>query len=284
MPLKRALADALVLKKVRGTFGGRLRFFISGSAPLSSDLAEFFHAFGVLILEGYGLIGDRARRRSSTGRGRGSSGPLGPPCPGPRLESRQTARSSFGGAGVMRRYHNRPEATAEALDNDGWLHTGDIGELDARGFLKITDRKKDLIKTSGGKYIAPQAVEGQLTLLCRFVGQVLVHGNTRHFCSALITLNEQEIRAWSQEAGLGQKSLAELAGDQRVRDLIQSGVDELNAKLPKYESIKKFALLPAEFSVESGELTPSLKLKRRLVEQKYAPLLDSFYEGAVREL
>jgi long-chain acyl-CoA synthetase len=278
-----ALADALVFKKVRGTFGGRLRFFISGSAPLSKDLAEFFHAFGVLILEGYGLTESSAATFVNRPKAY-QLGTVGLALPGTDVTIAEDGEILVRGRGVMRRYHNRPEATAEALDRDGWLHTGDIGELDARGFLKITDRKKDLIKTSGGKYIAPQAVEGHLTLLCRYVGQVLLHGNTRNFCSALITLNEAEIRAWSQQAGLGQKPLAELAADQRVRALIQSAVDELNARLPKHESIKKFALLPAEFSVESGELTPSLKLKRRLVEQKYAALLASFYEGTVREI
>jgi long-chain acyl-CoA synthetase len=277
-----AAADALVFAKVRETFGGRLRFFVSGSAPLANDLAEFFHAFGILILEGYGLTESGAAtfvNRPEAYR----FGTVGLPLPGMEFRIARDGEIFVRGRGVMRRYHNRPEATAEALDRDGWLHTGDIGELDSDGFLRITDRKKDLIKTSGGKYIAPRALEGRLALLCPYADQVLVHGDNRKFCSALITFNTTEIRAWAQLSGLGQKSLSELAADERVRALIQSAVDELNAMLPSHALIKKFALLPVEFSVESGELTPSLKPKRHLIEQKYAPLLASFYESATRQ-
>jgi long-chain acyl-CoA synthetase len=283
LALRAGLADALVFKKVRATFGGRLRFFISGSAPLSKDLADFFHAFGVLILEGYGLTESSAAtfvNREKAYR----FGTVGRALPGTEVRIAGDGEILVRGRGLMRRYHNRPEATAEAIDSDGWLHTGDIGELDAEGFLKITDRKKDLIKTSGGKYVAPQAVERGLAMLCRFVGQVLVHGNSRKFCSALITPNEAEVRAWAEQAGLGSKPIAEIVENERMRSVIQAAVDELNARLPKHEAIRRFALLPAEFTVESGELTPSLKLKRRLVEQKYAALLDSFYEGGLREL
>jgi len=282
LAVQAAAADALVFRKVRETFGGRLRFFVSGSAPLASDLAEFFHAFGILILEGYGLTESGAAtfvNRPQAYR----FGTVGLSLPGMEVRVARDGEIFVRGRGVMRRYHNRPEATAEALDHDGWLHTGDIGELDADGFLKITDRKKDLIKTSGGKYIAPRALEGRLAHLCRYADQVLVHGDNRKFCSALITFNPAEIRAWAQLSGLGQNSLAELAADHRVRALIQSSVDELNTMLPRHASIRKFALLPVEFSVESGELTPSLKPKRRLIEQKYAPLLASFYESASRQ-
>src|ERR1700693_2853384 len=282
LAVQTAAADALVFRKVRETFGGRLRFFVSGSAPLASDLAEFFHAFGILILEGYGLTESGAAafvNRPQSYR----FGTVGLSLPGMEVRVARDGEIFVRGRGVMRRYHNRPEATAEALDHDGWLHTGDIGELDADGFLKITDRKKDLIKTSGGKYIAPRALEGRLAHLCRYADQVLVHGDNRKFCSALITFNPAEIRAWAQLSGLGQNSLAELAADHRVRALIQSSVDELNTMLPRHASIRKFALLPVEFSVESGELTPSLKPKRRLIEQKYAPLLASFYESASRQ-
>jgi long-chain acyl-CoA synthetase len=282
LSVQAAAADALVFRKVRETFGGRLRFFVSGSAPLASDLAEFFHAFGILILEGYGLTESGAATFVNR-PGAYRFGTVGRPLPGMEVRIAQDGEIFVRGRGVMRRYHNRPEATAEALDRDGWLHTGDIGELDADGFLKITDRKKDLIKTSGGKYIAPRALEGRLANLCRYADQVLVHGDNRKFCSALITFNPAEIRAWAEQTGLGQNSLAELAADHRVRALIQSAVDELNTMLPKHASIRKFALLPVEFSVESGELTPSLKPKRRLIEQKYAPLLASFYESATRQ-
>jgi long-chain acyl-CoA synthetase len=278
-----AAADALVFRKVRDAFGGRLRFFVSGSAPLASDLAEFFHAFGVLILEGYGLTESGAAtfvNRPTAYR----FGSVGQALPGTEIRIAKDGEVFLRGRSVMRRYHNRPEATADALDRDGWLHTGDIGELDANGFLTITDRKKDLIKTSGGKYVAPRALEGRLALLCPYADQILVHGDNRKFCSALITFKEPEIRAWAQQTGLGQKTMAELAEDRQVRALIQSSVDELNAMLPGHASIKKFALLPVEFSVESGELTPSLKPRRHAIEQKYAPLLASFYGGATREV
>ncbi len=276
LALRAAVADALVFRKVRETFGGRLRFFISGSAPLATDLAEFFHAFGILILEGYGLTESSAVafvNRPEAYR----FGTVGLAVPGTEVRIAEDGEIFLRGRGILRRYHNQPEASAEALDLDGWLHTGDIGELDSNGFLKITDRKKDLIKTSAGKYVAPRAVEGRFALLCPYADQVLVHGDNRKFCSALITLNGPEIRAWAAQAGLEEKSLAELAADQRVRILFQSAVDELNARLQRHETIKRFALLPDDFSVESGELTPSLKPRRRFIERKYASVLTSFY-------
>ena len=275
---KAAAADLLVGRKIRRIFGGRVRFFMSGSAPLSRELAEFFHAFGVLVLQGYGLTESSAATFVSRPEAY-RFGTVGLPVPGMEVRIAEDGEILLRGRGVMRRYHNLPDATAEAIDDKGWLHTGDIGELDPQGFLKITDRKKDLIKTSGGKYVAPQALESRLALHCRYVGQVLVHGNNRSFCAALVTLNEAEIRAWAREAGLEGKPLTELAADARVHALIQSSIRELNERLPRHEAIKRFAVLPTEFSVESGELTPSLKLKRRIVEQRYAPLLASLYSG-----
>ena len=282
LAVKAAAADRLVLRKLRALFGGRLRFFISGSAPLGKDLPEFFHAFGVLLLEGYGLTESSAAtfvNRPLAFR----FGTVGLPLPGTEVRVARDGEILLRGPGVMRRYHNQPEATAEALDADGWLHTGDIGQVDPEGFLTITDRKKDLIKTSGGKYVAPRALEGRLALLCRYVDQVLVHGDNRKFCSALITLNEPEIRSWAEARGIGKKHLADLAADGRVRALVRSAVEELNAKVASHESIRKFALLPSEFSVESGELTPSLKPRRRVIERKYARVLESFYEGSALE-
>jgi long-chain acyl-CoA synthetase len=283
LAVKGAAADALVARKIRSIFGDRLRFVISGSAPLDRELALFFNAFGILILEGYGLTessGATFVNRPEACR----FGTVGLAVPGMEVRIAEDGEILLRGRGVMRRYHNRPDADVEGIDSEGWLHTGDIGELDARGFLKITDRKKDLIKTSGGKYVAPQALENRLAIHCRYVGQVLVYGNNRSFCAALITLNEAEIRAWARETGLDQKPFSELVQDPRVHALIQSAVRDLNAALPGHEAIKKFALLPTEFSVDSGELTPSLKLKRRLVEQRYAALLASLYEGTVRDL
>jgi long-chain acyl-CoA synthetase len=178
----------------------------------------------------------------------------------------------------MRGYHGLPEATREALDG-GWLHTGDVGSLDAEGFLTITDRKKDLIKTSGGKYVAPQWLEGRLKAACLYVSQVVVHGDSRSFCSALITLDEEALARWAAGRGLA-GSYAELAAHPDAHALIQRFVDQVNATLPGYATIRRFALLAADLTLESGDLTTSLKVKRKAVEQKYRPVLDRLYEEA----
>ncbi|HEY7412055.1 MAG TPA: long-chain fatty acid--CoA ligase [Vicinamibacteria bacterium] len=277
---RRWIADRLVFRKLRARFGGRLRFFISGSAPLSREVAEFFHAAGVLILEGYGLTESSAATCVNR-PDRYRFGTVGPALPGTELRvAPADGEVLIRGRGVMRGYHGLPEATAEALDAEGWLRTGDIGTVDDEGFLTITDRKKDLIKTSGGKYIAPQAIEGRFKAACPYVAQVLVHGDRRKFCSALVTLEPEAIRAWAAGHGLGSLSLAELAAHPLVNALIQGHVDELNAKLASFETVKKFAVLPVEFTPESGDLTASLKLKRKHVEGKYAAQLDAFYAEA----
>ena len=201
LAMKYSIADKLVFSKLRARFGGRIRIFVSGSAPLSRDLAEFFHAAGLLILEGYGLTETSAAtfiNRVS----RYKFGSVGLPVPGTKVKiAEEDGEILISGRGVMRGYHNLDEATKETLTEDRWLRTGDIGHLDADGYLFITDRKKDLIKTSGGKYIAPQALEGKLKLLCPLVSQVVVHGNNRNFCSALIALDPEAIGKWAQENG-----------------------------------------------------------------------------------
>jgi long-chain acyl-CoA synthetase len=177
-----------------------------------------------------------------------------------------------------------PDATREAKDAEGWLHTGDIGKLHPDGFLEITDRKKDLIKTSGGKYVAPQMLEGKLKALCPYVSQVLVHGNNRNFCVALLTLDEEAMKKWGGDHGHAGKGVADLAKLDEVKQLLQGYLDQLNHELPSYETVKKFAVLPADFTQEAGELTPSLKVKRKVVEEKHHALLDSFYEKALAEI
>jgi long-chain acyl-CoA synthetase len=283
LALKYRLATKLVFSKLQDRFGGRLRFFVSGSAPLSRPVAEFFHAAGILILEGYGLTETSAA--SFVNRPHAYKfGTVGQPLPGTQVRiDPSDGEILIKSRGVMRGYKGLPEATAEALDAEGWLHTGDIGELDAEGFLRITDRKKDLIKTSGGKYVAPQNLEGRLKALCPYVSQVLVHGNNRNFCSALITLDPEAIGRWAAEHGRGGASYEDLTRDPEVRALIQGCVDQLNATLASYETIKKFALLPADLSLEAGELTPSLKVKRKAVEAKYRALLDEFYTGTGKD-
>jgi long-chain acyl-CoA synthetase len=283
LALKNAVADRLVFSKLRARFGGNIRFFISGGAPLSREIAEFFHACGILILEGYGLTETSAASFVNTVDAY-KFGSVGQPIPGVELKIAESdGEILIKSRGVMRGYYNLPEASAEVL-HDGWMHTGDIGEVDAKGFLKITDRKKDLIKTSGGKYVAPQKLEGKLKTLSPYISQVLVHGNTRNFCSALITLNEDEIRKWAGDNGLGSASYADIAADDRTKSMISRFVTELNSDLASYETIKKFSLLPADFAQETGELTPTLKVKRKVVETKYKSMLDDFYAGAVQNI
>lgn len=283
LALKYNIADRLVFSKLKNRFGGRIRFLISGSAALSREMAEFFHAADILILEGYGLTESSAAsfvNRPDTFK----FGTVGPALPGIEVKiAEEDGEILFRGRGVMRGYHNLPEVTAETL-KDGWLVTGDIGELDEDGFLRITDRKKDLIKTSGGKYVAPQKLEGTLKALCPYLSQVLVHGNNRNYCTALVTLDEEGIGIWAAENGLEGKSIAELAEDEKTNAMVQTAVDKLNADLPSYETIKKFAILKQDLSEESGELTPSLKVKRKVVESHYADILDGFYEGAIKQV
>jgi long-chain acyl-CoA synthetase len=280
LALQHGLASRLVFAKIQARFGGRLRFFISGSAPLSREIAEFFHAAGVLICEGYGLTESSAA--SCVNRPQAFRfGSVGLPLPGTEIAiAPQDGEILIRGRGVMRGYHHLPEVSAETLGADGWLRTGDIGRLDADGYLHITDRKKDLIKTSGGKYVAPQTLEGRLKASCPYLSQVVVHGDNRNFCVALVTLDEEAVRAWGKDHGLAELSLASLAADERVRALLEPYFGRLNASLARYETIKDFAILPNDLTIEAGELTPSLKVKRKFVEQRYQSILDGFYRGA----
>lgn len=283
LALQLALAEKLVFKKLKATFGGRLRFFISGSAPLSRDIAEFFHACGVLILEGYGLTESSAA--STVNRiSKYRFGTVGIPLPGTVVRiAPEDGEILIKSPAIMRGYHNLPEQSAEALTADGWLHTGDIGEIDSDGFIRITDRKKDLIKTSGGKYVAPQMIEGKLKAACPYLSQVVVHGDTRNFCSALFSVDEEAVMKWARDNGYGSKSYKEVAESPELRALIEPYVDQVNRELAKWETIKKFAILPRDLTIEEGELTPSLKVKRKAVEQKYKAMLDQLYEGSLAD-
>jgi long-chain acyl-CoA synthetase len=283
LSVSHSLADKLVLSKVRNRFGGRLRFFVSGSAALSREVAEFFDAAGITILEGYGLTETSAA--SFINRpGEVRIGTVGQPLPGTEVKiAPEDGEILIRGRGVMRGYHGMAEATRETIDG-GWLRTGDIGVLSDDKFLQITDRKKDLIKTSGGKYVAPQAIEGQLKAASPYLSQVLVHGNNRNFVVALVTLDEDAVKKWAEANGQGGKSIAELSKLPEVTALVQGAVDEINKHLASYESVKKFGILPSDFTLEAGELTPSLKLKRKVIEQKHKALLDSFYGEAVSKI
>ncbi|MFE7334898.1 AMP-dependent synthetase/ligase [Streptomyces griseus] len=276
---KHKVADALVYSKIRDAFGGRLRACISGSAALAPDIGYFFAGAGVHILEGYGLTETSAASFVNPGEAY-RTGTVGKPLPGTEVRIADDGEILLRGPGVMDGYHKLPDKTAEVLESDGWIHTGDIGELSADGYLRITDRKKDLIKTSGGKYVAPAEVEGQFKAVCPFVSNILVHGADRNFCTALIALDEPTILGWAAENGLEGKSYAEVVAAPQTVELIDGYVKRLNEGLQRWQTIKKFRLLPRDLDVEHGELTPSLKLKRPVVERQYQGLIDEMYAGS----
>ncbi|MGW0699383.1 AMP-dependent synthetase/ligase [Streptomyces sp. NPDC002867] len=276
---KHKVADALVYAKLRDAFGGRLRAAVSGSAALAPDIGYFFSGAGIHILEGYGLTESSAASFINPGEAY-RTGTVGKPVPGCEVRIADDGEILLRGPGIMEGYHKLPEKTAEVLEPDGWFHTGDIGELSADGYLRITDRKKDLIKTSGGKYIAPAEVEGQFKAVCPFVSNILVHGADRNFCTALIALDEPTILGWAEENGLGGRSYAEVVASPQVEQLIDGYVKRLNEGLQRWQTIKKFRLLPRDLDIEHGELTPSLKLKRPVVEREYKDLIDEMYAGS----
>ncbi len=275
-----ALADRLVLAKVRERFGGRVRFFISGSARLDPELSWWFATVGMPIIEGYGLTETSAAtcvNRPAAGRHR--HGSVGWPLPGTEVRIADDGEVLVKGPGVMARYHGQPEATSEVFTDDGFFRTGDVGEVDDRGFVRITDRKKDVFKTSGGKYISPATIESRFKGICPVVGQFVVVGNERNYAAALVTLDPQALEQWAAEHGHGGRDYADLATSQEARDLVQHYVDELNAGLNQWETIKRFTILDHDLTVDSGDLTPSLKLRRRSVIRKYSDTVDALYEG-----
>jgi len=269
------LFDRLVFAKIRDRFGGRVRFFISGAAALNQEIAEWFHAAGILILEGYGLT------ESSAGSFVNHPddyrmGTVGPVFPASEVKLGEGDEILIKGPGVMEGYHNLPEETAKSLTDDGWLRTGDKGELDADGYLRITGRIKELFKTSGGKYIAPPAIESKFKAICPYASQFVVFGNERNFCVALITLDPDALADWAEENRVSGDYAAIVASD-ACEKMVQGYVEELNRRLNRWETIKKWKLLDHDLSVESGELTPSMKVKRNVVEANYAAVIDAFY-------
>ncbi|GGY63368.1 AMP-dependent synthetase [Streptomyces olivaceoviridis] len=276
---KHKVADGLVYGKLREAFGGRLRACVSGASALSPEIGYFFAGAGIHILEGYGLTETSAASFVNPGEAY-RTGTVGKPLPGTEVRIADDGEILLRGPGVMEGYHKLPEKTAEVLESDGWFHTGDIGELSPDGYLRITDRKKDLIKTSGGKYVAPAEVEGQFKAVCPYVSNILVHGADRNYCTALIALDEIAIQEWAKENGLEGKSYAEVVAAPQTVEMVDGYVRELNAGLQRWQTIKKFRLLPRDLDVEHGEITPSLKLKRPVVEREYKHLIDDMYAGA----
>ncbi|MEU3275753.1 AMP-dependent synthetase/ligase [Streptomyces antibioticus] len=275
---KHKVADRLVYAKIRDAFGGNLRACISGSAALAPEIGYFFAGAGIHILEGYGLTESSAASFVNPGEAY-RTGTVGKPLPGTEVRIADDGEILLRGPGIMEGYHGLPDKTAEVLEADGWFHTGDIGELSADGYLRITDRKKDLIKTSGGKYIAPAEVEGQFKAVCPYVSNILVHGADRNFCTALIALDEVSLLDWAKDNGLAGKSYAEVVAAPATVALVEGYVQQLNEGLQKWQTIKKFRLLPRDLDVEHGEITPSLKLKRPVVEREYKHLIDEMYAG-----
>jgi long-chain acyl-CoA synthetase len=275
LAMQYALASRLVFARIHHLLGGNIRYMTSGGAPLSRDIAEFFHAIGILILEGYGLT-ETTPVLTVNRPDRYRLGSVGQPLDCCEVRIAHDGEILGRGANVARGYHRRPEETAESWDATGWFHTGDIGEFDADGFLHITDRKKDLIKTSGGKYVAPQKIENLLKLQPH-VSQAVVIGDQRNYCVALLTLDADAMAAWAREAGLAAADPSALAADPAVRALVESEVAAVNAQLASFETVKRFHILPADLTIESGELTPSLKVKRKVVAERFEREIAALY-------
>ena len=278
LKLQRALAERLVFSKIKARTGGRLRLFVSGGAPLAREIAEFFGAAGLLILEGYGLTETSPVIACNRGDDM-KPGTVGKPLDGVEVKIASDGEILARGPNIMKGYFNKPEATAEAIDPEGWFHTGDIGVIDEDGFLVITDRKKDLIVTSGGKKVAPQPIENRLKTSA-FIAEVVMIGNQRHFPAALVVPNFESLEAWAREHGIVSAGRDELVHNPQVVALYEKTIRDMTPDLAQFERIKKIAVLPTEFTQESGELTPTLKVKRRVVEQKYKDVIDRLYETA----
>jgi long-chain acyl-CoA synthetase len=269
------IADPLVLWRIREVLGGRVRMMVSGGAPLSREIMEFFHAAGILIIEGYGLT-ETTPILTVNRPDHFKFGTVGPAIDGVTLRIAADGEILAKGPNIAQGYYKRPEATAESWDAEGWFHTGDIGEVDGDGFLRITDRKKDLIKTSGGKYVAPQNIENLLKTQLH-ISQAVVIGDNRKYCVALITLDLDELERYAQSAQIEVKERGALVQHPKIVELIDGEVQTVNKHLASYESIKYFRILDRDFSQETGELTPSLKVKRKVVTERFRNLIDEMY-------
>jgi len=275
LKIKSAIADKLVFSKILARLGGNVKYVVSGGAPLSAELAAFFIGAGVEILEGYGLtetspviaVNRPDKRRLGT---------VGPLIDGVEVKIAPDGEILSRGPHIMRGYWNNPEATAQAIDQDGWFHTGDIGEIDSDGFLKITDRKKDIIINAYGKNIAPQPLEALLKS-SPYIGTPVLIGDRRKFLTALIVPNFEKLERDAAAAGIQAKSYDELVKHDGVKLMIQGEIDRFNQNLDRQEKIRRFALLPRDFTIEEDEITPSLKVKRKVIDKKYKNVIDQLY-------
>ena len=272
---KHKVADRLVYSKLREFFGGRLRFCITGGAALSDDIFLVFTGAGISIMQGYGLTETSPVITSNNPSGV-KLGTVGRPIRNVKVRIAEDGEIEAFGPGVMLGYYKKEQATHASFTDDGWFRTGDIGEIDIDGYLKITDRKKELFKTSGGKYIAPSPIE-QMIVSSRFVSQAVLIGNERKFASALIVPNFEMLDSYAKHKGFQTMSPAEYCRDPRIIDLFTRQIEAATEGLGKFETVKKFRLLEREFTVEGGELTPTMKLRRRIVDEKYKTLIDEMY-------
>ena len=277
LALKHRLADRLVYSKVKERLGGRLRLAISGGAPLAAEIAEFFHAIDILLIEGYGLTECTTAASTNTHEAY-RFGTVGRALPGTELKLAEDGELLIRSDTVFQGYYKDPDATAEVLDADGWLRSGDIAQIDDDGFVTITDRKKDIIVTAGGKNVAPQNLENDLKT-SKYVSQAMIVGDRQPYIAALITLDPEALPGWAEGRGLP-TDMASLAKAPEVQELVQGIVDEVNADRSRYEQVKRFVILPRDFTMDDDELTPTLKLKRRVVAQHFEAELGELYQGA----
>lgn len=270
------LANKLVFSKLKERVGGRIRFFVSGGAPLSAEIGEFFAAAGLIIIEGYGLT-ETSPVISANLLDNFKFGTVGPPLPNVEVKIAEDGEILTRGPHVMVGYYKKEADTKEAIDEEGWFHTGDIGLLDEDGFLKITDRKKNIIVTSGGKNIAPQPIENALTMT-QYIEQAVVIGDKRKFCTAVIVPSLDAVKNWAAAQGKTVNTYQDMLKLDGLKELIRKEVDRVNEDLARYETIKDFIIAREPFSIESGELTPSLKTKRRIIEEKYKDEIEKMYQ------
>ncbi|MEK6650298.1 MAG: long-chain fatty acid--CoA ligase [Bacteroidota bacterium] len=274
---KHALAAKLAYSKLQERTGGRIRFFVSGGAALPRELGEFFEAVGIIILEGYGLT-ETSPVLTANRLDDYRFGTVGKAIPGVELKIAEDGEILAKGPNIMRGYYNNPKATEEVIDKDGWFHTGDIGMFDSEGHLMITDRKKHLFVSSGGKNIAPQPIEN-LFLRSKYIDQFVLVGDGRMFCTALVVPEFEILKEFASSRAITFSSEAELATNIDVRKLFHDEIDRMQKDLPHFERVRKFELLATALTVESGEITPTMKVRRRIVEQKYSGLIEKMYEG-----
>jgi long-chain acyl-CoA synthetase len=282
--LQHAIADALIFRKVRARLGGRLRFFVSGGGPLAPHIARFFYGAGVMILEGYGLTETSPVTNANTLEDF-TIGTVGKPLPGTEEMIADDGEILVRGPQVMKGYFNRPEATAEAIDADGWFRTGDIGELDVDGHLRITDRKKEIIVTAGGKNIAPQPIEN-LAKTSRYVAEAVMIGDRRPYAVLLVVPAWDALEAWARHRNVFFQEREDLIRNRQVQAKVERDIFKRFGELARYETPKKVAILAHDFSIERDELTPTMKVRRRVVERHYAPVIEQLYEqpaGVVAE-